>query len=489
MGDSNILSRRTWMETLAFSVPALGAAMSAPRPPQQPAQPYISIRDYGAVGDGHADDAPALLRALDATRSTAATLFLPPGGYRCGRLVQAKTPCRIAGVGEQSQLIFDRDLPFSPPFRSLFVEGGQNAAPGEDFCHLRDFAIIGQSNGPEGRKDNLLAGLGLQYVSGYLEGITLRKSWGMAIVYHGCHDLAIQRCHVESSGRDGITGFWGNQRIWIIDNWVQGPGDDGIAFNASDERVGNSLAEDIYIAGNLIENGRFFGRGIYLAGVTRAHVVNNSVRSVVSSGIAVMPSLLTKARSMDVEITGNRVSDAGALPTSGQPLVGIRADSADGLRIQNNVVELSGAQGIFALNCTDLVLSANVVTRWGKFNSAPGLDLRSVKNLTVMGNHVADGSGPVVLLEAPRSVRLLGNYAASNNAQLLQVRGEVTDVIACRNLFVGPHSDARTAFGAHAVTSQALVMASNTIIASKGSRREFDPALRVSSNDVIDSQS
>ncbi len=462
MGDSNILSRRTWMETLAFSVPALGAAMSAPRPPQQPAQPYISIRDYGAVGDGHADDAPALLRALDATRSTAATLFLPPGGYRCGRLVQAKTPCRIAGVGEQSQLIFDRDLPFSPPFRSLFVEGGQNAAPGEDFCHLRDFAIIGQSNGPEGRKDNLLAGLGLQYVSGYLEGITLRKSWGMAIVYHGC---------------------------WVIDNWVQEPGDDGIAFNASDERVATSLAEDIYIAGNLVENGRFFGRGIYLAGVTRAHVVNNSVRSVVSSGIAVMPSLLTKARSMDVEITGNRVSDAGALPTSGQPLVGIRADSADGLRIQNNVVELSGAQGIFALNCTDLVLSANVVTRWGKFNSAPGLDLRSVKNLTVMGNHVADGSGPVVLLEAPRSVRLLGNYAASNNAQLLQVRGEVTDVIACRNLFVCPHSDARTAFGAHAVTSQALVMASNTIIASKGSRREFDPALRVSSNDVIDSQS
>src|SRR6266576_4370876 len=348
MGDSNILSRRTWMETLAFSVPALGAAMSAPRPPQQPAQPYISIRDYGAVGDGHADDAPALLRALDATRSTAATLFLPPGGYRCGRLVQAKTPCRIAGVGEQSQLIFDRDLPFSPPFRSLFVEVGQNAAPGEDFCHLRDFAIIGQSNGPEGRKDNLLAGLGVQYVSGYLEGITVRKSWGMAIVYHGCHDLTIRRCHVVRSGRDGITGFWGNQRVWIIDNLIQEPGDDGIAVNASDAKVGSSPAEDIYIGGNQIENGRFFGRGIYLAGVARAHVVDNSVRSVVSSGIAVMPSLLTNARSSDVEIIGNRVSYAGAEPASRQPLVGIRLDSSDRVRLFNNVVEASGTQGVFA---------------------------------------------------------------------------------------------------------------------------------------------
>ncbi len=284
MGDAGLFSRRTWIEALALSVPTLGSFRSAPPPQQQqPGQPYVSIRDYGAVGDGIADDAPAFLKALDATRVTGATLFLPPGRYRCGRLVQAKTPCRIAGVGEQSQLIFDRDLPFGPPFRSLFIEGRQGAAPGEDFCHLRDFALTGQSNGPEGRSTyKLLAGLGVQYVSGYLEGITVTKSWGMAIVYHGCHDLTIRRCHVASSGRDGITGFWGNQRVWIIDNLVQEPGDDGIAVNASDEKVGNSLAEDIHIAGNQIENGRFFGRGIYLMGVARAHVVDNSVRSVVS---------------------------------------------------------------------------------------------------------------------------------------------------------------------------------------------------------------
>src|SRR2546430_4540323 len=86
----------------------------------------------------------------------------------------------------------------------------------------------------------------------------------------------------------------------------------------------------------------------------------------VSSGIAVMPSLLTKARSTDVELIGNRVSNAGAEPASGQPLVGIRADSADGLRILNNIVELSGTQGVFALNCSDVVLATNVVARWGR---------------------------------------------------------------------------------------------------------------------------
>src|SRR5438093_4761218 len=113
MSDSGLLSRRTWIEALALSVPTLRSVRSAPPPQQQqPSQPYVSIRDFGAVGDGTADDAPAFLKGLDATRATGATLFLPPGRYRCGRLVQAKTPCRIAGVGEQSQLIFDRNLPF-----------------------------------------------------------------------------------------------------------------------------------------------------------------------------------------------------------------------------------------------------------------------------------------------------------------------------------------------------------------------------------------
>jgi len=490
MGDHATFSRRTWIESLALSFPAFRSVRLPPAPlEQQPGQPYASIRDFGAVGDGTTDDAAALLKGLDATRASGATLFLPPGRYRCGRLVQAKTPCRIAGTGEQSQLVFDRGLPASPPFRSLFVEGPRGGGPGEDFCHLRDFGLTGQSNGPEGRATNeLLAGIGVQYVSGHLEGLTVRQSWGMAIVYHGCHDLTIRRCHVVQSGRDGITGFWDNHRVWILDNLIQEPGDDGIAVNASDAKFGDSLAEDIYIAGNQIENGRFFGRGIYLAGVGRAHVVDNSVRSVVSSGIAVMPSLLTNARSTDVEIMGNRVSNAGAVPESRQPLAGIRVDSSDRVRLFNNVVEASGAQGVFALHCADAVLSGNVIVASGKAESAPALDFRSARNLIVMGNHVADGSGPAILLEAPATARLLNNYVATHHPQLLQVRGAVSDAIACGNLFVSTQSDLRTAFGAEAAAGEPLVLAANTIITAKGSRREFHPALRVSSNDIVDAE-
>jgi hypothetical protein len=349
--------------------------------------------------------------------------------------------------------------------------------------------MTGQSNGPEGRATNeLLAGIGIQYVSGHLEGLTVRQTWGMAIVYHGCHDLTIRRCHVARSGRDGITGFWGNQRVWVMDNLIQEPGDDGIAVNASDAKVGNSLAEDIYIAGNQIENGRFFGRGIYLAGVSRAHVVDNSVRSVVSSGIAVMPSLLTSARSTDVEISGNRVIDAGAVPASRQPLVGIRLDSSDRLRLFNNVVETSGSQGVFALHCADVLLSGNVIAGTGKAESAPALDFRSATNLTVMGNHVADGSGPAILLDAPTTARLLNNYVATHNPQLLQIRGAVSDAIARGNLFVCAHSDLRVAFGVEATTGEAFVLAGNTLITAKGTQRVFHPALRVTSNDIVDSE-
>jgi len=106
-----------------------------------------------------------------------------------------------------------------------------------------------------------------------------------------------------------------------------------------------------------------------------------------------------------------------------------------------------------------------------------------------MGNHLADGSGPAILLETPATARLLGNYAATDGSQLLQVRGAVRDALASGNLFVCSGVDVRTAFAADGATNEPLVLASNTIVADKGSRREFHPALRASSNNVLDAGS
>jgi Pectate lyase superfamily protein len=53
-----------------------GFGMAAP-----PARPTISVRTYGAMGDGVTDDSAAFTQALAAIPAPGAMLLIPPGTY------------------------------------------------------------------------------------------------------------------------------------------------------------------------------------------------------------------------------------------------------------------------------------------------------------------------------------------------------------------------------------------------------------------------
>ncbi len=61
---------------------------------------FVSVRDFGAVGDGKSDDAGAFQRAIDSRRGD---IFVPRGTYRLGKTVVADLdhvgPLSIAGSG------------------------------------------------------------------------------------------------------------------------------------------------------------------------------------------------------------------------------------------------------------------------------------------------------------------------------------------------------------------------------------------------------
>ena len=81
----------------------------------------LNARDYGAVGDDHADDAPALQRAIDAALESGQTLVLPAGRYRVNSSLNvmssaragfakpglgfAKHPLRLIGEGHDQAAI------------------------------------------------------------------------------------------------------------------------------------------------------------------------------------------------------------------------------------------------------------------------------------------------------------------------------------------------------------------------------------------------
>jgi hypothetical protein len=57
-----------------------------------------SVRDFGAVGDGKADDSTAFQTAISASQN----LFVPPGRYRLGRTVKLAHGQRIFGAGKSA---------------------------------------------------------------------------------------------------------------------------------------------------------------------------------------------------------------------------------------------------------------------------------------------------------------------------------------------------------------------------------------------------
>jgi hypothetical protein len=61
----------------------------------QRAGEMVSVRDFGAVGDGIADDGPAFQAALDAAQA----VFVPAGRYRLASTVEVRPRRRISGAG------------------------------------------------------------------------------------------------------------------------------------------------------------------------------------------------------------------------------------------------------------------------------------------------------------------------------------------------------------------------------------------------------
>jgi hypothetical protein len=75
----------------------LGAQESARSEAPAAGRERISVRDFGATGDGKTDDTKAIQRALDAAGEVQGAVFVPPGVYLCADL-QMRLNTALVGV-------------------------------------------------------------------------------------------------------------------------------------------------------------------------------------------------------------------------------------------------------------------------------------------------------------------------------------------------------------------------------------------------------
>jgi len=207
----------------------------------------ISVRDFGAVGDGSgADDAPALQRALDAAAGGAREVVVPAGSYTIKRtlLVGSGTILRLAADalirladeagprgGAGCFLLTNRD--HGSGNQDITVEGG-----------IWDGNNPGNPRGPDGPRDSY-TGVAINFVHVHglrLRGLTVRDPESFFIRVGEARDFVIEDITLEAPhlrpNQDGIHvgGFSEDGLIRRIVGVGPGcPNDDMVALNANDD--------------------------------------------------------------------------------------------------------------------------------------------------------------------------------------------------------------------------------------------------------------
>ena len=82
MQSGRSLSRRAAAIVLAATMLLVGCSEREVTPPPPSRAPVVNVTDFGAVGNGIADDRPSIQAALDHAGPTGATIYFPAGTFR-----------------------------------------------------------------------------------------------------------------------------------------------------------------------------------------------------------------------------------------------------------------------------------------------------------------------------------------------------------------------------------------------------------------------
>lgn len=199
----------------------------------------VTVRDFGAVGDGVTDDTGAILAALAAHRS----VFLPAGTYRTSAPIVLGYGQTLYGEGEGS-VIQARAAAYDPVNLPTYPSGFNAVEMVDGYAALRDLRIVGGATGVK------LYGRDGPCVKNVVENLSIWDSIN-GIVLDGYHDTN-RPCYWNHVARILIA----RPKAQGVLLTVEGDGDTPNANKFQDVRV-YSLSAPISGCGFFISAGRF----------------------------------------------------------------------------------------------------------------------------------------------------------------------------------------------------------------------------------------
>jgi len=340
----------------------------------------FNVMDYGAIGNGIADDTLAITNTVAAAAVTGGTVLFP-----AGYTFFISSVITLSGLTRVTLSGFGSKLTRTGVTTTAFFQ-----AVGCTRCAIFGFELVGASNATTastGSNPAILIGstsAGETRVNTDIE-IAFNKitgaNWAGIMVYgnHGTINTiknSVIRVHdnyLSDIGGTAIFVYKNGQNVSIVDNIINLAAQDGIAVDsraASDTVAPHNITEgnfDITISGNVIQNaGRTSqGIGIAIKGDIRKWVVSenviydiglNNANAVDNYGVAVLQDASLSAPSFGT-VVGNEISNITGAGTNG---FGIFAGiSVADVTIAVNNISSTKTYAIYVNQSTRVKVTAN----------------------------------------------------------------------------------------------------------------------------------
>lgn len=275
----------------------------------------LSVVDYGAVGDGVADDTQAVVDCLVAAREQGKAIYVPQGDFKMTRDVVVRSDVTVQGAGMwYTNFVGDENVYSQVDRRVRFDLAGSN-------IRLSDFAITGAldyRNDSE-QSDGI--------VSDFCSNVEISNIWvehtKVGVWVNNADELTISNCRFRNLLADG-TNFCVSTSNSVVDNCTaRGTGDDCFAMWPAvfDTRY---LKEGVVPGNNVIRNCtgglNFLANGAALYGGQGNRVENCLFKDVgAGSGILISTTFPTalEDQGIDHNFAGKTYVDNVKLVRSG----------------------------------------------------------------------------------------------------------------------------------------------------------------------------
>lgn len=312
--------------------------------------PTMRVDDFGARGDGIADDGPAITRALAALRNGGTLVFSPGKIYKKTELIVVDRPnVRLWGYGAVLYSVVTD--------QQLVVPGAAHVAVHLDAPGTAAYGLTVVSN-MRGRVRGHPHLAGIWLSSSGQELIDNRFEYANIFVRKAT-DFTVARNVVYRSTSDGIHVTSSSNGGRVVGNVVRETGDDMIAvvsYGLGEPDVGNVLIENNDVSA------QYWGRGISVVGGHDVQIRNNSVsRTPFGAAILIhsetsyqtsnVRNVLVEANQIrDVQTTAPVYNPAGKSKKTGHGAIdvfGQGGQEVSQVTIANNSIQGAARDAIF----------------------------------------------------------------------------------------------------------------------------------------------